>query len=116
MVPLVLLVHHDPPWSTFLGKLEKVWIRADRVGPRGPREPQPPLVDQERSGPPWTTLKHFPDAMQFGSMKSNSIQFNSVQFKKVKQIESALILSDIIGWLGTHVVKLSLSFSSTPMR
>jgi len=34
----------------------------DRSGPGGPRGPQPPLVDQERSGPPWTTLRHFPDA------------------------------------------------------
>jgi len=34
----------------------------DRSGPCGPQGPQPPLVDQERSGPPWTTLRHFPDA------------------------------------------------------
>ena len=34
----------------------------DRSGPGGPQGPQPPLVDQERSGPPWTTLRHFPDA------------------------------------------------------
>ena len=26
-----------------------------------PWGPQPPLVDQECSGPPWTTLRHFPD-------------------------------------------------------
>ena len=29
MVPLVLLAHPDPPWSTFLVKLQKVWIRID---------------------------------------------------------------------------------------
>jgi len=62
MVPLVLPVHPDPPWSTFSAKFQKVWIRMDRSGPGGPRGPQPPLVDQERSGPPWTTLRHFPDA------------------------------------------------------
>jgi len=61
MVPLVLLVHPDPPWSTFSVKVQKVWIRMDRSGPGGPRGPQPPLVGQERSGPPWTTLRHFPD-------------------------------------------------------
>ena len=62
MVPVVLLVHPDPPWSTFSVKFQKVWIRIDRSGPGGPRGPQPPLVDQERSGPPWTTLRHFPNA------------------------------------------------------
>ena len=62
MIPLVLLVHPDPPWSTFSVKFQKVWIRMDRSGPGGPRGPQPPLVDQERSGPPWTMLRHFPDA------------------------------------------------------
>jgi len=61
-VPLVLLVHPDPPWSTFSVKFQKVWIRINRSGPHGPQGPQPPLVDQERSGPPWTTLRHFPDA------------------------------------------------------
>jgi len=61
MVPLVLLVHPDPTWSTFSVKFQKVWIRMDRSGPGGPQGPQPPLVDQERSGPPWTTLRHFPD-------------------------------------------------------
>ena len=61
MVPLVLLVHLDPPWSTFSVKFEKVWIRMDWSGPGGPWGPQPPLLDQERSGPPWTTLRHFPD-------------------------------------------------------
>jgi len=64
MVPLVLLVHLDPPWSTFSVKFQKVWIRKDRSGPGGPQGPQPPLVDQERSGPPWTTLRHF--LMQVG--------------------------------------------------
>jgi len=34
----------------------------DQSGPGGPLGPQRPLVDQERSGPPWTTLRHFPDA------------------------------------------------------
>jgi len=62
MVPLVLLVHPDPPWSTFSVKFQKAWITMDRSGPGGPRGPQPPLVDQERSGPAWTTLRHFPDA------------------------------------------------------
>ena len=55
MVPLVLLVHPDPPWSTFVVKFQKGWIRMDRSGPGGPQGPQPPLVDQERSGPPWTS-------------------------------------------------------------
>ena len=40
-----------------------MWIRADRCGPGGPRGPRPPLVDQERSGPPWTTLRHFLDGV-----------------------------------------------------
>ena len=62
MVLLVLLVHPDPPWSTFSVKLQKVCIRMDQSGPGGPLGPQRPLVDQERSGPPWTTLRHFPDA------------------------------------------------------
>jgi len=62
MVPLVLLVHPEPPWSTLSVKFEKLWIRADQSGPGGPQGPQPPLVDQGRSGPPWTTLRHFPDA------------------------------------------------------
>jgi len=34
MVPLVLLVHPDPPWSTFSVKFQKMWIRMDRSGPR----------------------------------------------------------------------------------
>jgi len=42
MVPLVLLVHPDPPWSTFSVKFEKVWIRMDQSGPVGPREHNPP--------------------------------------------------------------------------
>ena len=50
------------PWSTFSVKFQKVWIRMDRIGPGGPRGPQPTWVDQERSGPPWTMLRHFPDA------------------------------------------------------
>src|SRR5712691_4541597 len=61
---MVLLVHPGvrwSSWSTFFEKLEKVWIRADQVGPGGPRGPRPPLVDQERSGPTWTTLQHFAD-------------------------------------------------------
>jgi len=66
MVPLVLLVHPDPPWYTFSVKFQKVWIRMDRIGPGGPRGLQPPLVDQERSGPPWTLLRHFPDAPLVG--------------------------------------------------
>jgi len=33
----------------------------DRSGHGGPQGPRPPFVDQERSGPPWTTLPHFPD-------------------------------------------------------
>jgi len=66
MVPLVLLVHPDPPWSTFSVKFQKVWIRMDRSGPGGLWRPQPPLVDQERSGPPWTMLRHFPDAPPSG--------------------------------------------------
>jgi len=61
MVPLVLLVHPDPPWSTFSPKFHKVWIRMDQSEPGGPQGPQPPLVDQECSGPPWTPLRHFPD-------------------------------------------------------
>jgi len=68
MVPLVLLVHPDPPWSTFSVKFQKVWIRMDCIGPGGPRGPQEPLVDQERSGPPWTMLRHFPD----GGERKNS--------------------------------------------
>jgi len=61
MVPLVLLVHPDPPWSTFTVKFQKVWIRMDRSRPGGPRGPQPPLVDLEHSGPSWTMFLHFPD-------------------------------------------------------
>jgi len=63
MVPLVLLVHPDPPWYIFSVKFQKVWIRMDRTRPGGPQGPQPPLVDQERSGPPWTTLRHFPNSL-----------------------------------------------------
>jgi len=33
MVPLVLLVLHDPPWCTFSVKVEKAGIRADQSGP-----------------------------------------------------------------------------------
>ena len=66
MVPLVLLLHPDPPWSTFSVNFEKVWIRADQSGPRGT---QPPLVDQEDSGPPWTTLPHFSDILCIRNME-----------------------------------------------
>ena len=62
VVPLDLLVHTDPPWSTLSVKFQKVWITRDRSGPGGPRRPQLPLVDQERSGPPWTMPRHFADA------------------------------------------------------
>jgi len=44
----------------------------DRSGPGGPRGPQPPLVDQEHSGPPWTTLRHFPDASTIDFYKCHS--------------------------------------------
>jgi len=49
MVSLVLQFDLDLPWCTFFAKLEKVWIRADQSGLWGL---QPPLVDQEGSGPP----------------------------------------------------------------
>ena len=63
MVPLLLVVHPDQAWSTFSVKSQKVSIRMDQSGPGGPRGPQPPLVDQERSARPWTLLRHFPAAL-----------------------------------------------------
>jgi len=63
MVPLVFLVHPDIPRSTFSVKFQKVWIRMDWSGPGGPWGPQAPLVAQEHSGPPSTTLRHFPDSL-----------------------------------------------------
>ena len=67
MVPLVLQVHPDPPWSTFSVKFQKVWIRIDWSGPGGSRGPQRPLMDQEPSGAPCTTLRHFPDTPRLSS-------------------------------------------------
>jgi len=37
----------------------------DWSGPGGPQGPQPSLVDQQCSGPPWTTLRHFPDGEKY---------------------------------------------------
>jgi len=85
MVPLVLLIHPDPPWSTFSVKFEKVSIRADQSGPGGPREPQPPLVDQERSGPPWTTVRHFPDAVDRKSAWNTFISIGEIIALDIKK-------------------------------
>jgi len=88
MVPLVLLVHPDPPWSTFLVKFQKVWIRMDWSGPGGPWGPQPTLVDQERSGPPWTTLRHFPDATAAKMFDVNAVSIRSRQLRQRKQVRN----------------------------
>ena len=37
----------------------------DRSASGGPQGPQPALVDQEHSGPPWTTLPHLPNISIF---------------------------------------------------
>ena len=66
MVPLVPMVHLDSPWSAISG----VWLhKVDQAGPRWPRsgpgelaEPWSWVLNQERSGPPWLSKKHFPDA------------------------------------------------------
>jgi len=58
----------------------------DRSGPGGPRGPQPPLVDQERSGPPWTTLQHFPDALQSAFRATGLIPFDpSIIISKLRE-------------------------------
>ena len=65
MVLVVLLVHHNPPWSTISG----VWLHeVNQAGSRWTRSrpgaragPWCWVVDQERSGPPWSAQKHFPD-------------------------------------------------------
>ena len=84
MVPLVLLVHPDPPGSTFSVKFQKVWIRMDWSGPGGPRGLQPPLVDQEGSGAPWTTLRHFPDAPISYNLCDLLLHIGSVKFSREK--------------------------------
>ena len=72
-----------------------MWIRADWSGPGGPRGQQPLLVDQECSGPPWTTLRHFPDALEMDDsstmshfqeigrkeMHEQRVQFESIVYK-----------------------------------
>ena len=77
MVPLVLLVHPNPPWSTFSVKFEKVWIRVDQSGSGVPRGPRLPFVDEEHSGPLWTTLRHFPDVVEkvIGKLHTNCTNF-----------------------------------------
>ena len=65
MVPVVPLVHLDPPWTAISG----VWLhevvqagsRWSRGGPGAPAGPWCWVVDQERSGPLWSTKKLFPD-------------------------------------------------------
>ena len=68
MVPVVLLVHLDPPWTA----ISRVWLHeVDQAGSRwstgGPGAQAGPwcwVVDQERSGPLWSIKKLFADAMQ----------------------------------------------------
>src|ERR1700760_2390120 len=65
MVPVIPLVHLDPSWTAISG----VWLhevvqagsRWSRGGPGAPAGPWCWVVDQERSGPPWSTKKLFPD-------------------------------------------------------
>src|ERR1700760_4898753 len=65
MVPVIPLVHLDPPWTAISG----VWLhevvqagsRWSRGGPGAPTGPWCWVVDQERPGPPWSTKKLFPD-------------------------------------------------------
>jgi len=53
----------------------------DQSGPGGPRGPQPPLVDEERSGPAWTTLQYFPDA------PSPSLSLNSPNYGTLRPLK-----------------------------
>ena len=53
----------------------------DWSGPGGPRGPQPPLVDQEPSGPPWTTLRHFPDVLRVSQVVYQLFNFVGVYGK-----------------------------------
>ena len=66
MVPVVPLVHLDPPWSAISGvwlhEVDQAGSRWTRSGPGAPAGPWCRVVDQRRSGPPWSTKKHFPDA------------------------------------------------------
>ena len=66
MVPVVPLVHLDPPWTAISG----VWLhevvqagsRWSRGGPGAPAGPWCWVLDQEHSGPLWSTKTLFPDA------------------------------------------------------
>jgi len=55
----------------------------DRSGPGGPRGPQPPLVDQECSGPPWTTLRHFPDACFMIEFDTHDVLFLVSEYRLI---------------------------------
>ena len=68
MVPVVPLVHLDPPWSAISGvwlhKVDQAGSRWTRSGPGAPAGPWCLVVDQGCSGPPWSTQKHFPDVVK----------------------------------------------------
>ena len=63
MVPVVPLVHLDPPLSAISGmwlhKVDQAGSRWTRSGPGAPAGPWCWVVDQGRSGPPWSTKKNF---------------------------------------------------------
>ena len=65
MVPVVPLVHLDPPWSAISGvwlhEVDQARSRWTRSGPGALAGPWCWVVDQGCSGPPWSTKKHFPD-------------------------------------------------------
>ena len=67
MVPVVLLVHLDAPWSAicevWLHEVDQAGSWWTRSGPGAQAGPWCWVVDKERSGPlaPWSTENHFPD-------------------------------------------------------
>ena len=79
----------------------------DRIGPGGPRGPQPPLVDQERSGPPWTMLRHFPDAYVETSILS-VLRKLSKEGEVILLPVSARIIDSKLNW-PSIVIKIGVS-------
>ena len=79
----------------------------DQCGPGGPRERQLPLVDQERSGPPWTTIRHCPDgcvSLQDGLPSMYTRRLNSDRSKSALHSSGTFIVRinyevELVGFL-----------------
>src|ERR1700761_932508 len=80
MVPVVPLVHLDPPWTAisrvWLHEVDQARSRWSRGGLGALAGPWCWVVDQEHSGPPWSTKKLFPDVSTLHFKPSELVSAN----------------------------------------